>query len=133
MAKAVAPKAEKTYTFAWEGTDRRGNRVKGESRAPSLALVRADLRRQGINPLKLKRKSEGLFGLGKGKKKIKAGDIAIFSRQLATMMAAGVPLVQAFDIVGRGHNNPAMQELVLSIKADVEGGTALTEAAERGE
>jgi len=128
MAKAAAPKAEKPLVFAWEGTDKRGNRIKGESRSSNLALVRADLRRQGINPIKVKRKSEGLFGMGSRKKKITAGDIAVFARQLATMMSAGVPLVQSFDIVGRGHNNPAMQEMVLSIKADVEGGTALTEA-----
>jgi type IV pilus assembly protein PilC len=128
MAKAVAPKAEKTYTFTWEGTDRRGNRVKGESHTANPAIARAELRRQGITPLKVKRKSEGLFGLGKRKKKIKAGDIAVFSRQLATMMSAGVPMVQAFDIVGRGHNNPSMQELVLSVKTDVEGGTSLTDA-----
>jgi len=128
MAKAAAQKAEKPLVFAWEGTDKRGNRVKGESRSSNLALVRADLRRQGINPIKVKRKSEGLFGMGSRKKKITAGDIAVFARQLATMMSAGVPLVQSFDIVGRGHNNPSMQEMVLSIKADVEGGTALTEA-----
>ncbi len=128
MAKAAAKKAEKALVFAWEGTDKRGNRVKGESRSANLALVRADLRRQGINPVKVKRKSEGLFGMGNRKKKITTGDIAVFARQMATMMQAGVPLVQSFDIVGRGHNNPSMQELVLGIKADVEGGTALTEA-----
>lgn len=128
MAKAIAAKPEKNFKFAWEGTDRRGNRVKGETVGANLSIVKADLRRQGINPLKVKRKSEGLFGLGKGKKKITAGDIAIFARQMATMMSAGVPLVQSFDIVGRGHNNPAMQEMVLSIKADVEGGTSLTDA-----
>jgi type IV pilus assembly protein PilC len=128
MAKAVAVKPDKNLNFAWEGTDKRGNRVKGESRAASMNLVRADLRRQGINPIKVKRKSEGLFGLGHRKKKIKAGDIAVFARQMSTMMAAGVPLVQSFDIVGRGHTNPSMQEMVLGIKADVEGGTSLTDA-----
>jgi len=128
MAKAAAPKPEKSLTFAWEGMDRRGSRVKGESRAANTNLVRAELRRQGINPIKVKRKSEGLFGLGNRKRKITPGDIAVFARQMATMMSAGVPLVQSFDIVGRGHNNPAMQEMVLSIKADVEGGTSLTDA-----
>ncbi len=123
---AAATKAPKSHTFTWEGTDRRGSRVKGETRSGSLALVRADLRRQGINPIKVRRKSS--FSLGSRKQKITPKDIAIFSRQLATMMSAGVPMVQAFDIVGRGHNNPAMQELILSIKADVEGGTALTDA-----
>jgi type IV pilus assembly protein PilC len=121
----LKPKQEKAYVYNWEGVDRRGNRVKGETRASDVAAVRADLRRQGVNPLKVKKKAQPLFG---GKKKIKSVDIAVFSRQLATMMAAGVPLVQAFDIVGRGHDNPAMQDLILSIKNDVESGTALTEA-----
>lgn len=120
-----APKAEKAYVYTWEGADRHGKRLKGETRAASLALVRADLRRQGINPLKVKKKPTSLFST---KKKITPGDIAVFSRQLATMMESGVPLVQAFDIVGRGHDNPAMQDLILSIKSDVEGGTALAEA-----
>ncbi len=120
------PKAEKSYLFAWEGVDRRGTRVKGQSRAANIAFVRADLRRQGVNATKVRKKAQPLFG--GGKKKITSGDIAVFSRQLATMMSAGVPLVQAFDIVGRGHENQAMQELILSIKADVESGTALTEA-----
>jgi type IV pilus assembly protein PilC len=120
------PKAEKALVFKWEGLDRRGARIKGESRAASIALVRADLRRQGLTPLKVRKKPQGL--LGTKKKRITSADIAVFSRQLATMMAAGVPLVQAFDIVGRGHDNPSMQDLVLAIKADIESGTALTEA-----
>jgi len=124
----AAPKADKADIFTWEGADRKGKRIKGETRAPNVAMVRADLRRQGINPLKVKKKS-ALFG--KRKKKIRAGDIAVFSRQLATMMASGVPLVQSFDIVGRGHDNPAMQDLILSIKADIESGTALAEALKK--
>ncbi|MDJ0740315.1 MAG: type II secretion system F family protein [Gammaproteobacteria bacterium] len=120
----TAPKPDKALVFTWEGTDRKGNRVKGETRAATVALARADLRRQGITPLKLKKKSQSIFT--NRKKKITSKDIAVFSRQLATMMAAGVPMVQAFDIVGRGHNNPAMQEMILAIKADVEGGTSLT-------
>ena len=124
----AAPKAEKANVFAWEGSDRRGKRIKGETRAASMALVRADLRRQGINPIKVTKKST-LFK--SRKKKIRPGDIAVFSRQLATMMSSGVPLVQAFDIVGRGHDNPSMQDLILSIKADVEGGTALAEALKK--
>jgi type IV pilus assembly protein PilC len=120
-----APKPEKAFVFAWEGTDRRGGRVKGETRASNITTVRAELRRQGVNPSKVKKKAQPLFG---GKKKIKAADIAIFSRQLATMMAAGVPLVQAFDIVGRGHDNPSMQDLILSVKQDIESGTAMAEA-----
>lgn len=120
-----APKTEKAYLFAWEGADKHGKRVKGESRASSMALVKADLRRQGISPLKVKKKATSLINT---KQKITPGDIAVFARQLATMMEAGVPMVQAFDIVGRGHDNPSMQDLLLSIKADVEGGTALAEA-----
>jgi len=120
------PKAEKALVFKWEGLDRRGARIKGETRAASIALVRADLRRQGLTPLKVRKKPQGL--LGTKKRKITSADIAVFSRQLATMMASGVPLVQAFDIVGRGHDNPSMQDLVLAIKADIESGTALTEA-----
>jgi len=120
------PKVETNSVFKWEGTDRRGTRVKGEVRAASIALVRADLRRQGVTPIKIKKKPVALFG--SGKKPIKSGDIAVFSRQLATMMAAGVPMVQAFDIVGRGHDNPSMQDLILTIKADIESGTSLTAA-----
>ena len=125
---AAAPKADKADIFIWEGADRKGKRIKGETRAPNVAMVRADLRRQGINPLKVKKKST-LFG--RHKRKIRPGDIAVFSRQLATMMASGVPLVQSFDIVGRGHDNPAMQDLILSIKADIEGGTALADALKK--
>ena len=123
---AIAQKAEKLHVFLWEGADRRGKKLKGETRAANLNMVRADLRRQGINPLKVRRKPTALFS--NRKKKITSGDIAVFSRQLATMMEAGVPMVQAFDIVGRGHENPAMQDLILSIKADVEGGTSLADA-----
>ncbi|WP_456373288.1 type II secretion system F family protein [Thiolapillus sp.] len=124
LKKKPAKKAEKTYEFAWTGTDRRGKKVKGKMRAANDALVRADLRRQGVTPVKVQK----LINLRIGKPKITPGDIAVFSRQLATMMKAGVPLVQALDIVGKGHNNPAMQEMILSIKADIEGGTSLTNA-----
>ncbi len=125
---AAAAKAEKADVFLWEGADRKGKRIKGESRAANMALVRADLRRQGIKPTKVRKKST-LFS--SKKKKIRAGDIAVFSRQLATMMSSGVPLVQSFDIVGRGHENPSMAEMILAIKADVEGGTALAEALKK--
>jgi len=111
--------------FLWEGTDRKGNKVRGKSLAGDEAAVRAELRRQGVVPSRIRKQSAGLF---KGKTKITTGDIAIFSRQLATMLAAGIPLVQAFEIVGSGHENQAMQKLILSIKADVEGGSALAEA-----
>ena len=125
MAKAAT--AQKSEAFVWEGTNKQGKRVKGEASGSNVALIKADLRRQGITPLKVKKKPTSLFG-GKRKKKITPKDIAVFSRQLATMMAAGVPLVQAFEIVGRGHENPAMQDLIMGVKADVESGTALADA-----
>ncbi|MGB5630226.1 MAG: type II secretion system F family protein [Woeseiaceae bacterium] len=111
--------------FLWEGTDRNGKKVKGKSLANDEASVRADLRRQGVVPTRIRKQSKGMFS---GGGKITTGDIALFSRQLATMLAAGIPLVQAFEIVGNGHENAAMQKLILGIKADVEGGSALAEA-----
>jgi type IV pilus assembly protein PilC len=111
--------------FLWEGTDRNGKKVKGKSLASNEATVRADLRRQGVVPTRIRKQRKSLFA---GGGKITTGDIAIFSRQLATMLAAGIPLVQSFEIIGNGHENPAMQKLILAIKADVEGGSALAEA-----
>jgi len=125
----MAEAAIKRNIFTWEGTDRKGKRVKGESNAANPSVVKADLRRQGIKPLKVRKKS-ALFSNTK-KKKIIPKDIAVFMRQLATMMSAGVPLVQSFEIIGRGHENPAMQELVLTIKADVESGSTLASAFAR--
>ena len=119
--------AKKADMYAWEGMDKSGKRVKGEVSGQSEALVKAVLRRQGVNPLKVKKKPKPLFG-GGGNGKISPKDITVFSRQLATMMSSGVPLVQAFEIVGRGHDNPAMQDLILGVKADVEAGNSLTEA-----
>ena len=111
--------------FLWEGTDRNGKKIKGKSLASDEATVRADLRRQGVVPTRIRKQRKGLF---EGSGKITSGDIAIFSRQLATMLAAGIPLVQSFEIIGNGHENPAMQKLILAVKADVEGGSALAEA-----
>jgi type IV pilus assembly protein PilC len=110
--------------FSWEGKDKRGTRVKGKSLAPDEAALRADLRRQGIAPSRIRKQSQAFKSGGK----IKPGDIAVFSRQLATMLAAGIPMVQAFEIVGNGNDKPAMQKLILDIKSDVEGGTSLHEA-----
>ena len=110
--------------FSWEGKDKRGARVKGKSLAPDEAALRADLRRQGIAPSRIRKQSQAFSKGGK----VNAGDIALFARQLATMLAAGIPMVQAFEIVGNGNDKPAMQKLILDIKADVEGGTALYEA-----
>ncbi|MEM9383645.1 MAG: type II secretion system F family protein [Pseudomonadota bacterium] len=113
----------KQIPFLWEGKDRRGNRVKGKTIAASETAVRSELRRQGVLPSRIRKQrkpmSEGT---------ITTTDIALFSRQLATMMTSGVPLVQAFEIIGNGHEKPAMQKLVLSIKASVEGGTSLAES-----
>jgi len=126
MAKSAT--AHKSEEFVWEGTNKQGKRVKGESTGTNIALVKADLRRQGITPLKVKKKPTSLLGGRKKKKKIVSKDIAVFARQLATMMTAGVPLVQAFEIVGRGHENPAMQELIMTVKSDVESGNSLADA-----
>jgi type IV pilus assembly protein PilC len=111
--------------FIWTGTDKRGVRVKGQTRGSNPALIKADLRKQGIKPLKVKKQS--VLFKKTGKKKITPKDIAVFFRQLATMMSAGVPLVQAFEIIGRGHDNEGMRELILKIKAEVESGTSLSE------
>jgi type IV pilus assembly protein PilC len=122
----MAAQAARADMYVYEGKDKTGKLVKGEMSGQSDALVKAVLRRQGINATKVRKKPKPLFGGGKGK--VTAKDITIFSRQLATMMSSGVPLVQAFEIVGRGHENAAMQELILNIKADVEAGSTLTEA-----
>ena len=129
MAIKKEKKQKVTPTFIWEGADKNGTRKKGEIQIQSIALARAQLRREGINVLKIKAKPKPLFGIGGPRKKqITPLDIAIFSRQLATMMKAGVPLVQSFEIVGNGHENKNMSDLILAIKADVEGGSSLTEA-----
>ncbi|MEN8128856.1 MAG: type II secretion system F family protein [Pseudomonadota bacterium] len=114
-----------SISFVWEGKNKKGGRVKGESQASSEIVLKADLRRQGINPLKVKKKPKPLLG---GNKKITAKDISIFARQLSTMMNAGVPLVQSFEIIGRGHENIGMQDLILEVKSDVESGTNLADA-----
>ncbi len=121
----MADSATMSTPFLWEGTDRNGKKVKGKSLASNEANVRADLRRQGVVPTRIRKQRKGMFA---GGGTIETADIAIFSRQLATMLAAGIPLVQAFEIVGNGHENAAMQKLILGIKADVEGGSALAEA-----
>ncbi len=121
----MAETATISKPFVWEGTDKSGKKIKGKSIAADEAAVRADLRRKEIVPTRIRKQRQGMFS---GGSKITTADIAIFSRQLATMLSAGIPLVQAFEIVGNGHENAAMQKLILSIKADVEGGSALAEA-----
>ncbi len=124
MAQAVAKKP-KFDVYIWEGVDRQGKKIKGEMEASSTAFVNATLRRRGINPVKVQRQRTALFKL---KKRITPKDIAVFTRQLATMLQAGISLAQAFDIIGKGHDNPSMQRLIFTIKQDVETGTNLTTA-----
>jgi type IV pilus assembly protein PilC len=122
---AISAAAGKKETqFLWEGKDKRGNKVRGKSLAANEATLRADLRRQGVAPTRVKTQS----GAFKGGGKVNALDIAVFSRQLATMMSAGIPMVQAFEIIGNGHEKPSMQKLVLDIKANIEGGSTLHES-----
>jgi type IV pilus assembly protein PilC len=120
---AKAKTAEKVE-FTYEGTNRAGAKVKGEIFALSDTLAKNELRKQGVNPLKVKKKPQPLFGSAKPE----PADIAIFARQIATMMQAGVPLVQSFEIIGQGHEKQTMQKLILAIKTEVEGGVALAEA-----
>jgi len=122
---AQAQKIDKTHVFNWTGTDPKGKKIAGESRAASIGLVRAELRRKGIRPLKVRKKPLELFAR---KKKIVPADIAVVTRQLSTMLNAGVPLVQGLDIIGRGQDNPSLQQLLLTIKADIEGGSSLSGA-----
>ncbi len=122
-ATASVKAIKRDIPFAWEGRDKRGNRVKGKSLAPDESALRVELRRQGIAPSRVRKQQQGRKG-----GKVNAGDIAVFSRQLATMLASGIPMVQAFEIVGSGSDKPALQKLILDIKADVESGTSLHEA-----
>jgi type IV pilus assembly protein PilC len=122
---ATAAKAVKEATFLWEGMDKRGKKVKGQLQAGGEAMVNAQLRKQGITVTKVKKQSS-LFG--GGGKRITDKDITLFTRQLATMMKAGVPLLQSFEIVARGHGNPSVQRLLMEIKADIEKGSSLTQA-----
>ena len=121
----MAEKAEKLQAFVWEGKDRKGNKSTGELTGANLALVKAQLRKQGIIPEKVKKKPKPLFG---GSKKITPFDIAMLTRQLATMMKAGVPLVQSFDIVCDGLENKGLQQLVMSIRNDIASGTSFAGA-----
>ena len=124
MAQSIAIK---DTPFTWQGTDSNGKKIRGKSLAASEAAVRAELRRKGIAASKV-RKQSTLF---QKRGKVKPEDICIFSRQLSTMLTAGIPLVQSFDIIGKGNDNPAMQKLILAVKADVEGGTTLADSLAR--
>jgi type IV pilus assembly protein PilC len=120
----TATAAKKETQFTWEGKDKRGNKVRGKSLAANEAALRADLRRQGVAATRIKTQSKA-FSSGK---KPGTEDIAVFSRQLATMMTAGIPMVQALEIIGNGHEKPSMQKLVLDIKANIESGSTLHES-----
>jgi type IV pilus assembly protein PilC len=124
MAEA-ATKKQKFGIFHWEGLDKQGKKVKGTMEASSVAYVNATLRRQGVSPVKVAKQGKSIFS---SKKKITPKDISVFTRQLATMLAAGIPIAQSFDIVGKGHENPSMQEVILAIKQDIESGTSLTQS-----
>lgn len=119
---ATAAAGPKEFVFEWEGRDRNGKQVRGELRAGGEHQVMASLRRQGVNPTKIKKRRM------RSGAKIRPKDIAIFTRQLATMMKAGVPLLQSFDIVGRGNANPSVTKLLNDIRMDVETGTSLSAA-----
>jgi type IV pilus assembly protein PilC len=122
-ATATVKAIKRDTSFAWEGRDKRGNRIKGKSLAPDEQALRTELRRQGIAASRIRRQKQALKG-----GRVNPGDIAVFSRQLATMLSAGIPMVQAFEIVASGSDKPALQKLILDIKADIEGGTSLHEA-----
>ena len=123
MAKkpAVVNK-KKTQIYLWTGFNRSGKKVKGEMEGQTPAYVGAALRRQGIKPGKIRKKPKDLFGRAR---KITTKDITVFTRQLATMIAAGIPIAQSIDIVAKGHDNPSMRDQLTAIRLDVESGTSL--------
>lgn len=122
MATRAAALQKREFTFTWEGKDRSGKLVRGEMRAGGNAVVNATLRRQGITATKIKKQAF------RSSRRITDKDITLFTRQLATMMKAGVPLLQSFDIVGKGHSNPSVAKLLLDIKSDIETGSSLNQA-----
>jgi type IV pilus assembly protein PilC len=124
--KAESKRLNPLEEFVWQGRDKRGKEMKGEQLARTANLLRAELRKQGINPTMVKPKPKPLFG-GSGKK-ITSRDIAVFSRQLATMMKSGVPIVNALEIIGGGNKNPNMKKMVNSLRGDIEGGASIYEA-----
>ncbi|WPN46479.1 MULTISPECIES: type II secretion system F family protein [unclassified Pseudomonas] len=124
----MAVKAAKISVYTWEGTDRKGSKVTGELNGANPALIKAQLRKQGITPAKVRKKPPSLFSIGK---RIKAHDIALFTRQMATMVKAGVPLLQSFDIIAEGFDNPAMRKMVDELKQDVAAGNSFAAALRR--
>ena len=125
----IANRQNPLEVFVWEGTDKRGQKVKGEFQAKSANFVRAELRKQNINPSMVKPKPKPLFG--KAGKRITSLDITIFSRQLATMLSSGVPMVQSFEILAGGQKNPRMADMIKDIRDSIAGGSTLFESLGR--
>ena len=121
-ASAQARRDVKEYTFLWEGVDRNNRQVRGESRAASETVVTTNLRRQGVRIVKIKRQTF------RGGKSVSDKDITFFTRQLATMLKAGVPLLQSFEIIARGHSNPRFSRLMMDIKGQIETGSSMSQA-----
>lgn len=128
-AKAPATRTTDLQQFTWEGTDKRGVKMKGESTSKNANLLRAELRKQGINPTVVRAKSKPLFGAAG--KAISAADISVFSRQIATMLQSGVPMVQSFEILASGNKNPRMRDMLIDIRDNIAGGSSLSEAMAR--
>ena len=125
VGRATAPSSSELKTFLWVGTDKRGKKMKGEMLAKNENLVKSELRKQGINPTTVGTRRKGLFA---SRGRITSQEISIFARQIATMLQSGVPMVQAFDIIGSGQKNVAMSEMLGKIKNDIEGGSSLYES-----
>ena len=126
---AQRAEVSKMTTYEWVALDKRGKRMKGDMPAKNASLVKAELRRQGMNPQTVRERSKPLFGSTGSS--VKPGDVAIFSRQIATMMASGVPMVQSFDIIADGQKNVRFKNILLDVKQNIEGGSALHEALSR--
>ena len=126
---AQRAEVSKLTTYEWVALDKRGKRMKGDMQAKNASLVKAELRRQGMNPQTVRERSKPLFG--SAGKTVTPGDVAIFSRQIATMMSSGVPMVQAFDIIADGQKNVRFKNILLDVKQSIEGGAALHEALGR--
>lgn len=125
--KAKPAKVAKQSSYKWQGADKKGQKTSGKMMAENPAMVKAKLRKQGISPIKVSKEAQPLFGGGKGKP-VDSKDVAMFSRQIATMMKSGVPLVQSFEIIGQGHEKKQAQDLLLGIKADIESGNTMADS-----
>ena len=128
-ARAPQQRTNPMEVFVWQGTDKRGHKMKGEVSAKSMNIVRAELRKQGINPTVVKVKKKPMFGAAG--KRITALEIAVFSRQIATMLQSGVPMVQAFDILSQGQKNERMRIMLQDIRDSISGGSTLYESLGR--